>query len=772
MAPPLGETPPEGPYRAGLAALAAGAPADAVPWLERAAADGDGGGWSWLNLGLALTQLGRLAEAIPPLERAAAALPELADPHLRLGQIAGLRGDPSGAEAAFRAALVRDPRHVPALAALAALEEGSGRLDLAASLVAEARAIDPIEPELGAWAARLALVRGAPEEALAEAETVLVRRPHHTAAARIVARALLALRAPEAALRHIEARAASDPLAGAWPFAASLVWATLGDLDTAIAELRLAETLAPDAPEVQAELGRALVAAGRPKEAVAALRAAIAGMPQDLALRSRLATVLWKSQRIGEAVALLDAALADFGPDPLLLANRALMRNVQGAQEEALAAADSAIARAGSGSAAALDTRIGRLCVLPYHPIGGDAAVLLAAAREVADRLGPPPEPPLHRLRPRRTADPDRSLRVGLLSGSLSRHPVGWLTVAGLEALPEEDFTLVAYSLKRRDDRIAARFRARCAAWREVGAAEEEAIARLIAADGIDILLDLGGYGEGGRPFVLHHRPAPVQVKWVGAQFGTMGLPVVDWMLTDRWETPEGFERFYTERLLRLPDGYVCFTPPAYAPEVGSLPALSAGHVTFGCLNNLAKLTPPLLAAWARILEVLPGARILLCTHALAEAATREAFARRLAAAGVPAARVDLLPGQPHREFLDTYNAVDIALDPFPYTGGLTVCEALWMGVPTVTLTGEGFAARHALSHLSNVGLPGWAAQDVEGYVRLAVERARDLPALAALRAGLRERTRGSPLCDAPRFGRGLAAALRHAWTDWCVRQR
>jgi predicted O-linked N-acetylglucosamine transferase (SPINDLY family) len=250
-----------------------------------------------------------------------------------------------------------------------------------------------------------------------------------------------------------------------------------------------------------------------------------------------------------------------------------------------------------------------------------------------------------------------------------------------------------------------------------------------------------------------------------------MGLPVVDWMLTDGWETPAGFERFYTERLLRLPDGYVCYAPPSYAPDVRPLPALESGRITFGCLNNLAKLTPPLLAAWARILEALPGATILLRTHALAEPATREAFAAKLRAAGLPLDRVELLPGQPHREFLETYNRIDIALDPFPYTGGLTVCEALWMGVPTVTLAGEGFAARHALSHLSNVGLPDWAATDIEGYVDLAITRARELPRLRALRAGLRERTHASPLCDAPRFARGLGAALRHAWTDWCDRQ-
>ena len=171
-----------------------------------------------------------------------------------------------------------------------------------------------------------------------------------------------------------------------------------------------------------------------------------------------------------------------------------------------------------------------------------------------------------------------------------------------------------------------------------------------------------------------------------------------------------------------------------------------------------------MLAAWAAILGALPDSRLILRTHALAEAETRERTARRLAAAGLPPGRVALEPGLPHRAFLATYGAVDIALDPFPYTGGLTVCEALWMGVPVVALAGESFCGRHAASHLGNAGLGDWVAEDPAGYIRLALERARDIPALAALRGGLRARIAASPLTDAPRFGRDLAALLRAAW--------
>ncbi|MBN8909144.1 MAG: hypothetical protein J0H99_21585, partial [Rhodospirillales bacterium] len=234
--------------------------------------------------------------------------------------------------------------------------------------------------------------------------------------------------------------------------------------------------------------------------------------------------------------------------------------------------------------------------------------------------------------------------------------------------------------------------------------------------------------------------------------------------LTDRWETPAGFERFYREQLLRLPDGYVCYSPPPYAPDLVPSPALSRGHVTFGCFNNLAKITPGTIAAWVEILQALPTARLILKTHQFADAATAARVRAAFVSAGIDPARLELRGGSGHRAFLREYNDVDIALDPFPYSGGLTTCEALWMGVPTVALAGEIFAARHSTSHLCNAGLADWVAADRAAYVALAIGKARDVPALAALRAELRDRVRVSPLCDARRFGRGEgAAALRNA---------
>ncbi|WP_187829883.1 O-linked N-acetylglucosamine transferase, SPINDLY family protein [Siccirubricoccus phaeus] len=757
-------------YRAALLALARGTPEAALPLLEAAEAAGEGGGYAALNRGLALMQLGRLGEAAAALERAATALPGHPEPLFRLGTIAGLRGETGRAEALFLATLSRDPAHVTALAALAALEEAGGRHGAAAGLIARARQADPAEPELELAAARIALALGQAEAAAAGAAAVLAQRPAHAVAARLYAEALLARLPMEAALAEIAARAAADPFAAGWPLAAARLHGLAGQPAAALAELQTAELLAPDQPEILALLGGALAEVGRRQEAEPMLRAAIAARPTDAELRNRLATLYWRDGKSARMLRVLEDAVSEFGPQPALMMNRALALNAVGRQEEALASADAAVPE---GGVLAL---VNRIAVLPYHPREGHAASLLACGRAIAAKLGGPAPlaapraAPLATPRPARNRDPGRRLRVGLLSGGFGRHPVGWLTIGGVENLPPEEFALYGYALKPREDMLSARFRACCAGWRDVQHAGDAEIAATIAADAIDILIDLGGYGESGRIFVLNHRPAPVQVKWVGAQFSTTGLPCVDWMLTDRWETPEGFERFYSERLLRLPDGYVCYAPPPYAPAVTPLPAASGQGVTFGCFNNLAKVTPAVLRCWARILAALPEARLELRTHVLGDAAAREALFARMAEAGLPPDRVRAAGGVPHRELLAAYGGIDIALDPFPYTGGLTACEALWMGVPVLTLVGDSFAGRHAFSHLSNIGLEGWAAFSEEDYVALAIARARDVAALAALRAGLRGKVAASPLADAPRFGRSLGQGLRRAWGEYCAK--
>jgi protein O-GlcNAc transferase len=297
---------------------------------------------------------------------------------------------------------------------------------------------------------------------------------------------------------------------------------------------------------------------------------------------------------------------------------------------------------------------------------------------------------------------------------------------------------------------------------------DDAALARFIQSNDIDILIDLGGFGDFGRINVCGHRPAPLQVKWVGSQFHSTGLASIDYFLTDRWETPAGYEAFYTEKLLRMPDGYICYLPPAYAPEIGPLPAARNGYITFGCLNNLMKMTPTTLKVWAEILHAVPDSHLLLRCPQFSDPGPRERIGKYFADQGISSGRLQFSGRAVHREFLNTYNEIDIALDPFPYSGGLSTCEAVYMGVPVLALAGEIFAARHSVSHLSNAGLQDWIAYSTEEYVAKAIKFAADLPGLANFRGNLRRRVTNSPLCDAPRFGKNLGAALRKIWVEYC----
>lgn len=557
-------------------------------------------------------------------------------------------------------------------------------------------------------------------------------------------------------LRRLDARCAAFPFSPAAHTARGVTLERLGRQTEALDALEVAAALAPDAPLPACLLGGVLARSNQLREAEAALRHAYTLDHDNPRIANDLAAVLMRMHRHGEARTILLTLPRD---SVSVVCNLATATASVGLQTDAVALAEEAI-RLEPDSVLPWRTLANSL---PYRD-GVSGQRLLAAAQACAARL---PRTVLPGFANR--TDPDRPLTVGLLSGSLRSHPVGWLTVAGFETLDPAAFHLVCLGREAGgSDPIAARFRALARDWIDADGLSDIALAQRAREAGVDVLIDLGGYGDSGRMMACAHRLAPVQIKWVGMQNHSSGLPEMDWFLTDRWETPAELEHLYTERLLLLPDGYVCYSPPSYAPEVAPLPALTNGFITFGCFNNLAKLTPRVVRVWAAILRRLPDARLVLKTHQFSDPDTAAWMLGAFAAAGVEPGRIDLRGASRHRAFMAEYNDIDIALDPFPYSSGLTTCEALWMGVPTVVHAGEIFAARHSLSHMCNAGLADWAAYDAAAYEALAVAKASDIAALAGLRAGLRARVKASPLTDAPRFGRNLGAAIRFAWREWC----
>ena len=735
-------------------------PAEARVAFRAAVSFGDTSPATLLNLAIAEDRAGDPARARHLMEIVAEVLPRWDEPIVRLAESHRAAGETEAAEAAYRRVLELNPKREEALIALSGLLIARAEGTEARMLLLRCCGIAPERAE--AWGALgLALLLTAEPSlahtALLEAQRlapdVLEYALHGIEAARIAGVA-------EAELARLTVAGDIDPLNPVPMVARGILLKVLGRWPEAIDALEAAAALTPDAFLPVTMLGGMLARSHRLGEAERALRRATELDPTEPRVRNDLGTVLMRMQRHAEARAVLLDVLERHGEDPMVLCNLANATVCLGLQEEAVGLIQRAIELQPDAS---LPHRA--LCNTLAYRDGVSGTELLTAFRDAGARL---PRSNLGGFANDR--DPERPLTVGLLSGSLRTHPVGWLTVAGIETLDPARFAVVCLAQNADlGDAIARRFHAASRDWIDVDALDDLALATRGRDLGIDVLIDLGGYGDAARMPACAHRLAPVQVKWVGMQNHSSGLPEMDWFITDRWETPPELEHLYSERLLRLPDGYVCYSPPAHAPDVAPLPALAHGRITFGCFNNLAKVTPRVIATWSAVLHRVLESRLVLKTQQFGDAPTAERIRAAFAAQGIAADRLDLRGASRHREFMGEYNQIDLVLDPFPYSGGLTTCEALWMGVPTVTLPGEIFASRHSTSHLSNVGLTDWIARDTADYVTLAVAKAADIEGLAALRAGLRGRVKASPLCDAPRFGRSLGGALRHAWRAWCT---
>ena len=364
--------------------------------------------------------------------------------------------------------------------------------------------------------------------------------------------------------------------------------------------------------------------------------------------------------------------------------------------------------------------------------------------------------------------EPERRLRLGFLSADLGFHPVGYFLIRTLENLDREQCEVVCYSDRTVIDSLTARFQAAATTWRQVSGRTDEELAEQIRADGIDILFELAGHTYGHRLLVFARKPAPIQISWIGYE-GTTGLRAIEFLLADRNIIPPGAESDYPERILRLPDSYVCYEPPSEVPAVGPLLARSNSYVTLGSFNNPAKINAEVIDVWVEILRKLPSARLLLKYHGLDDDRTQQRLRAQFVDRGVSGDRISLRGWSSFSELLAEYNQVDIALDPFPFSGGATSCNALWIGVPLITCPGETFASRHGLSYLSGLGRTETIAGDRQQYVRLAVGLAEDLDRLAALRSQLRQQMSRSPLCDGQRHAANLLEVLRTVWRNYCV---
>jgi predicted O-linked N-acetylglucosamine transferase (SPINDLY family) len=471
--------------------------------------------------------------------------------------------------------------------------------------------------------------------------------------------------------------------------------------------------------------GAVLLGLGRHDEALDCFQRVVTLDPGGALGHANLATVLQRCGRVAEACEAFRRSLA-LGPDQASI-------------------------------------RSSLVYTLSFHP-ADDAHAILSAAREWNDRHAAP----FLRTAPHgNDHTPGRRLRVGYLSPDFAEHCQAMFTTPLFRHHDRQSVEVFCYSWTPRPDAVTARLAELADQWRDLRPLDDSQAASLIESDQIDVLVDLTMHMGNNRLGILARRPAPVQVAWL-AYPGTTGLAAMDYRITDPYlDPPDGDDSVYSEASIRLPDTFWCYDPLAEpgGEDVTPLPALSKGHVTFGCLNNYLKIHDGVLALWADVLRAVSGSRLVLRAP---EGRTREQALAVLSEHGVSPERVTMVPWRLRGEYLASYSTIDVGLDPFPYGGHTTSLDAFWMGVPVVTLVGRTLVSRAGLCMAMNLGMPELVAHSPDEFVRTAVDLCADLPRLARTRAGLRARMERSPLMDAPRFARNIEAAFRGAWQRWC----
>ncbi|MBF0179152.1 MAG: tetratricopeptide repeat protein [Magnetococcales bacterium] len=541
------------------------------------------------------------------------------------------------------------------------------------------------------------------------------------------------------------------------------VQSTVGRL--AEAEIAYGQALAirPDFVEALVGLGNVMTRLGRHDEAVPCYRRALAIRPGMASAMGNLGLVLTTLGQLEEARSTLQAAIALDPGNPCHRLNLGLCLGALNRPDQAEAVYREALVIHSDN----LDIRSNLLFLHNYRE-DGDLTVSLADARQygelVAAKATPFVHHPEHDARLRR-------LRVGLVSGDLLNHPVGFFLDGVIPWLVQETLDLYVYSNCDREDDLTGRLRASIPMWRSVLGMSDATLARRIHADGIDILMDLSGHTARNRLPLFAWKPAPIQATWLGF-FATTGLASMDYILGDPYNLPPEEAGHFVETPWPLPQCYLAFTPPDLAIGVNDLPAARNGFVTFGSCNKINKINDGVIACWAQLLQAVPTSRLLIKNQSLADPLVRQEMLLRFLRHGIPTERI-LLEGPSTRErYFEVYHRIDIALDPFPYPGVTTSVEGLWMGVPFITRKGKRYLSHQGESILANAGLADWIAGDVEAYVAKAVHFASRLGELAALRRELRPRVLRSPLFDTRGFAGHLARAWREMWHAWCSQGR
>lgn len=703
------------------------------------------------------------------------------------------RGNLAAAEAEYRQVLALRPNHPETLHRLGILAYQVGRLDVAADLIQRAASWAPGEARFHANLASVLNDLGKPSEALVAAGNAIRLDPSLSGGHLALGVAHQNLRQYELARLAFEEAIRRDPSSAAAYTNLGSALSSLGQTEQAISAHRAAVLLSPNMGVAHYNLGVLLKQSGDLAGALAALEAAVRiypklyearihlGLAFELAQRfddagreyqvaidlnatradgyNNLANLLLRSDQPARALELYQKLLARDPRNVTALGNLANALKDQGQLDESL----DAHRRALEIDPAQVHIHSSLLLLLQHHPkfnpaqIGDESRAWAARHAEPLAKI-----PRDGRL----AGSSGGKLRIGYLSGDFREHYIGRVALSLMEHHDAESFEVHCYSNSRREDDVTRATRAAKVHWRDITTLDDQSAAELIARDAIDVLIDLSSHTAGGRPLVFARRPAPVQVMWL-AYPGTTGMSTMDYRITDRYLDPPGEnDAFYSEKSVYLPHCYWLLNPRGDSAEVTPLPALSNGRITFGSFNTFSKVNEEMIQRWAEVLKAVADSRLLILAP---PGEARQRVARSFTSLGVAEERVEFVGRVPRSEYLKYYQQTDVVLDTFPWNGHTTSLDALWMGVPTISLVGRGAMSRGGLSVLSNLGLTELAASSVEAYVRTATELSRDLGRLAEMRLGLRQRMQNSPIMDpigytrdAEQIYRNIAISKRH----------
>jgi len=641
-------------------------------------------------------------------------------------------GDPAGARTLLDEALLADPRHAASAQKLAEL-----------------------------------LIFTDPPRAVSLARAVLTDYPNNTELLSTLAQALSELgdghEVAATFLRAVEI----EPDNGRLHSNAALALLRTGRLHESLAAARQAIELEPELATAHANLGHVLNALRKYDEAIAAFVASLALLPDNPDVLTGIGVAQAQLGRPSAALLARQRAAALRPTDGGAHSEVAGALQELGAHDDALASHRYAITLSPEKSSCSSNL----LMAMQYAPhVTEQELVAEAAAWGLrASRV------PLQQRRPV-PLDPERPLRIGYVTADLYSHPVGWLGAGPIASHHRPEFSVSVYASQTIADAITRSVMANVDTWRQIVGNSDATVAQVIADDGIDILVDLSGHTGGNRLGVFARRPAPLQLHWLG-YFATIGLPSIEAILLDDEHLAADGEAQFTERVVRLRHGRFCYAPPAYAPEPAPPPSEASGAVTFGSFNNANKLNDVTLDLWARVLAAVPGSRLLLKWRSMIDPVLSSRLRDAMASRGLPPERLLLQGDEQHSAMLARYGEVDIALDPMPFSGALTSFEALWMGVPVVTLPGRRAVSRQTHAILSRIATPDWSGRALSAgteaeFVAIAAALARDIGKRRRLRTDLRAMLRDAPMSDPVGFAAELERVYRDLWREHCARYR